>query len=102
MSDKQKNHYCQIQRTKKITRVYYQWSKKPLERSHEVTSGQLRFYRMLRISFSKIFIAPKNCREILGRVFRAIFELGDLVDAILNFERFVTSVTDMDAIVNQK
>ena len=60
MSDKQKNHYCQIQRTKKIRPVYYQWSKKPVDRSHEVTSGQLRFYRMLRISFSNIFIVPKE------------------------------------------
>ena len=49
-----------------------------------------RFYRMLKISISKIFLA----------LFRVIFDLRHhLVVDILNFEPFVTRVTDMDATV---
>ena len=57
-----------------------------------------RFYRILKISFSKILLHQKICREISRGVFRAIFELGPhLVVDILNFEPFVTRVINMDA-----
>ena len=54
-----------------------------------------RFYRMLKILHQKIR------REISGGVFKGIFDLRPhLVVNIVNFEPFVTGVTDMDATVN--
>ena len=55
---------------------------------------------MLKILVSKILSHQKIRREISRGVFRAIFGLRPhLVVDILNFEPFVTRLTDMDATV---
>ena len=62
------------------------------------TSGFIGCWKFL---FQKFWLHQKIRREISGGVFRAIFDLRPhLVIDIVNFEPFVTRVTDMDATVN--
>ena len=73
----------------------------PVERSHEVTSGQLPVLSDVEnFVFKNFLLHQKIRREISGEVFRTIFGLRPhLVVDILDFEPFVTRVTDLDATV---
>ena len=63
------------------------------------TSG---FIGCWKFRSQKFLLHQKIRREISAGVFKAIFDLQPhLVVDILNFESFVTRVTDMDATVKQ-
>ena len=82
----------------KITRIYSQWSRLPVKRSHEVTSGQLPVISDVENSVFKNFYCTKRFEISVG--FRAVFDLRPhLVVDILNFDPFVMRVTDMEATI---
>ena len=69
-----------------------------VKRSLEVTSGQLPVISDVENSVFKNFYCTKRFEISVG--FRAIFDLRPhLVVDILNFDPFVTCVTDIDATV---
>ena len=74
--------------------------KRPVERSHDVTSGKRPVLSGFQFCFKKFLLHQQIRREISRGVFRAIFDLRPhLMVDIIDFERFVTRMTDKDATV---